>query len=45
MKKMTPYKIFSGTNSRYMAEEICKDLGVQLGEMNIQRFADGEFEV
>ena len=42
---MTPYKIFSGTNSRYMAEEICKDLGVQLGEMNIQRFADGEFEV
>lgn len=28
-----------------MAEEICKDLGVKLGEMNIQRFADGEFEV
>lgn len=42
---MTPFKIFSGTNSRYMAEEICKDLGVKLGEMNIQRFADGEFEV
>lgn len=42
---MTPYKIFSGTNSRYMAEEICKDLGVKLGEMNIQRFADGEFGV
>ncbi len=42
---MTPYKIFSGTNSRYMAEEICKDLGVKLGEMNIQRFANGEFEV
>lgn len=42
---MTPYKIFSGTNSRYMAEEICKDLGVKLGETNIQRFADGEFEV
>ncbi|MCM1337284.1 MAG: ribose-phosphate pyrophosphokinase [Candidatus Amulumruptor caecigallinarius] len=45
MSYMTPYKIFSGTNSRYMAEEICKDLGVKLGEMNIQRFADGEFEV
>lgn len=28
-----------------MAEEICKDLGVELGKMNIQRFADGEFEV
>ncbi len=28
-----------------MAEEICKDLGVELGQMNIQHFADGEFEV
>ena len=28
-----------------MAEEICKDLGVELGKMNIQHFADGEFEV
>ena len=42
---LPPFKIFAGTNSRYMAEEICKDLGVSLGEMNIQRFADGEFEV
>ena len=42
---LPPFKIFAGTNSRYMAEEICKDLGVELGQMNIQRFADGEFEV
>ncbi|MDE7473688.1 MAG: ribose-phosphate pyrophosphokinase [Muribaculaceae bacterium] len=42
---LPPFKIFSGTRSRYMAEEICKDLGVPLGNMNIQRFADGEFEV
>lgn len=42
---LPPFKIFSGTNSRYMAEEICKDLGVELGKMNIQHFADGEFEV
>ena len=28
-----------------MAEEICKELGVELGQMNITRFADGEFEV
>ena len=42
---LPPFKIFAGTNSRYMAEEICKDLGVELGKMNIQRFADGEFEV
>ena len=42
---LPPFKIFSGTRSRYMAEEICKDLGVELGKMNIQHFADGEFEV
>ena len=42
---LPPFKIFAGTNSRYMAEEICKDLGVELGQMNIQHFADGEFEV
>lgn len=40
-----PFKIFAGTKSQYMAEEICKDLGVELGQMNIQHFADGEFEV
>lgn len=40
-----PIKIFAGTASRYMGEEICKDLGVELGKMNVQRFADGEFEV
>lgn len=40
-----PIKIFSGTKSRYMAEEICKELGIELGKMNITHFADGEFEV
>ncbi|MDE6383840.1 MAG: ribose-phosphate pyrophosphokinase [Paramuribaculum sp.] len=40
-----PIKIFAGTASRYMGEEICKDLGVELGKMNVQHFADGEFEV
>ena len=42
---LPPFKVFSGTKSRYMAEEICKELGVELGKMNIQHFADGEFEV
>lgn len=42
---LPPFKVFSGTNSRYMAEEICQELGVELGQMNIQHFADGEFEV
>lgn len=41
----TPFKIFSGTNSRYLAEKICQELGCKLGEMNIDRFADGEFSV
>ncbi len=40
-----PIKIFAGTKSRYMGEEICKDLGVELGKMNVTHFADGEFEV
>lgn len=42
---LPPFKIFSGTNSHYLAEEICKDLNVEMGKMNIQHFADGEFEV
>lgn len=42
---LPPFKIFSGTNSKYMANEICRCLGVELGQMNIQHFADGEFEV
>ena len=41
----TPFKIFAGTRSQYMAKEICKELGVELGKMNILHFADGEFEV
>jgi ribose-phosphate pyrophosphokinase len=42
---LPPIKVFSGTKSRYMAEEICADLGIELGKMNILHFADGEFEV
>ena len=42
---MSNFKIFSGTNSRYLSENIAKNLGVTLGQMNIQHFADGEFEV
>ena len=29
----------------YLAEKICSSLGVPLGKMNIQHFADGEFSV
>ena len=37
--------VFSGTNSRYLAEKICASLGCTLGNMNITHFADGEFAV
>ena len=40
-----PIKVFSGTNSQYLAEKICNSLGCPLGKMNIQHFADGEFSV
>ncbi|MBD5267158.1 MAG: ribose-phosphate pyrophosphokinase [Bacteroides sp.] len=42
---LPPFKVFAGTKSQYMAQEICAELGVPLGKMNIQHFADGEFEV
>lgn len=41
----TPFKIFSGTKSKYLAEKICENLGCPLGNMNIEHFADGEFSV
>lgn len=40
-----PYMVFSGTNSRYLAEKICASLNCPLGQMNITHFADGEFAV
>ncbi|MDR1783003.1 MAG: ribose-phosphate pyrophosphokinase-like domain-containing protein, partial [Dysgonamonadaceae bacterium] len=42
---MVPFKVFSGTQSRYLAEKICKSLNCPLGQMKIQFFADGEFSV
>lgn len=40
-----PFKIFSGTKSHYLADEMCQHLGIEIGKMNIQHFSDGEFEV
>lgn len=39
------FKIFAGSNSRYLAEKICKSLNCPLGNMNVLHFADGEFAV
>ena len=39
------FKVFSGTNSRYLAEKICQSLNSPLGNMIIEHLADGEFAV
>ncbi|HEY5381796.1 MAG TPA: ribose-phosphate pyrophosphokinase [Acidobacteriaceae bacterium] len=36
------FKIFSGSANRPLTEEICKFLGVPVGESKFQRFSDGE---
>lgn len=43
--EMQPFKVFSGTNSTYLAEKICQSLGCPLGNRIIQHFSDGEFAV
>ena len=45
MEEKNTFKVFSGTNSRYLAEKICQSLDCELGDLSITRFADGEFEV
>lgn len=37
-------KIFSGTSSQKLAEKIAKRFGTHLGQINIQKFSDGEFQ-
>ncbi|MDD3406121.1 MAG: ribose-phosphate pyrophosphokinase [Sphingobacteriia bacterium] len=39
------FKVFSGTNSQYLAKKICSHLNCELGAMNTTRFSDGEFAV
>ena len=36
------FKLFSGTANKPLAEEIGRHIGVPVGEVKIQRFADGE---
>jgi ribose-phosphate pyrophosphokinase len=37
-------KIFSGTNSQYLANKIAKSFGQPLGKLDIPKFSDGEFQ-
>ena len=43
MPPTTPFKIFAGTETRYLAEKICSHAGCNLGNMHLTRFSDGEF--
>ncbi len=38
-------KVFSGTANRPLAEQICRSLGIPLGNASITRFSDGEIYV
>jgi len=40
-----PLKIFSGTSNLPLAKEICEIIGIDLGDMEISRFKDGEIYV
>ena len=42
---MNSFLVFSGTATRYLTEKICASLGVEMGHINVTRFADGEFSV
>jgi ribose-phosphate pyrophosphokinase len=45
MERIGPsVKIFSGTNSQYLAEKIAATYGPGLGKISIQRFSDGEIQ-
>ncbi len=37
-------KIFSGSNSRYLAQDIAEKYGQPLGQLDVLRFSDGEFQ-
>jgi ribose-phosphate pyrophosphokinase len=42
---MNPYaRIFAGTGSQKLAEQICKSYGIPHGKINIQKFSDGEIQ-
>lgn len=42
---LTNIKVFAGSSNPELAQAICKDLGVELGQLTISQFADGEIGV
>lgn len=45
MSEKNSFMVFSGTNTRYLAEKICHSLGCPLGNLLVTKFSDGEFAV
>lgn len=45
MSAKNSFMVFSGTNTRYLAEKICQSLDCPLGNLLITKFSDGEFSV
>ena len=45
LSKTDNFVVFSGTKSKYLAEKICECLRRPLGNLQITKFSDGEFEV
>src|SRR5690606_12839645 len=43
ISNMAEVKLFSGTNSRTLAEKIAEAYGQELGKLTISKFSDGEF--
>ena len=43
MSNLSEVKIFSGENSRYIAEKISDSLNLELGQKTFMHFSDGEF--
>jgi ribose-phosphate pyrophosphokinase len=44
MPRKAPLKVFTGTATSYLTEQICSYLGIELGKSSCPRFSDGEFE-
>ena len=44
MKQLHPIKIFTGTKSKYLGEQIAATLGLKLGKLSMEYFSDGEFK-
>lgn len=44
MPNNSSIKLFSGSSTQYLSEKIAKSYGINLGNVSIQQFADGEFQ-